>query len=337
MSAFKIRSLVAALGLVLLLPGVSAMAAERTFKLSAGDPIDAPGPQGARKFAELLQARSQDNLKVKVYPSAMLGNDVQMLGALPGGTLDFALVGAPTLVGLVKEFGVLDLPYQFNSAEEVDTMLDGPLGQQLLSRLESKGLVGLGFWEIGFRDVSNSKRPIQRWEDLKGLKIRTVQSPIFRTFFDHLGANAQPMPINEVFSALETRAIDAQENPVSVIAAQRFNEVQPYLSLTEHIYTAYVLLMSKKVWDSLEPAQREQIVAAANEARSYQRQLAREANEQRLADLEASGMKVNRIDAIERQRFVEQAQQVIGRNGETIGAEFLAAWQAELGKQRGAQ
>lgn len=325
---------VLALSLVLLLPGVGAHAQERSFKLSAGDPLDAPGPQGAKLFGEHLKAQSSGALSVKVFPSAMLGNDVQMLGALPGGTVEFALVGAPTLVGLVKEFGVLDLPYQFNSTAEVDAMLDGPMGQQLLARLEEKGLVGLGFWEIGFRDLTNSKRPIEKWEDLKGLKIRTVQSPVFRTFFDHLGANAQPMPINEVFSALEMRAIDGQENPISLIATQRYNEVQSYLSLTEHIYTAYVLLMSKKTWDSLDDVQRGQVRKAAEQARTEQRQLARQANQNMLAELKASGMKVNEISDEQRERFVEQAKIVTEQMSGSIGAAFVQDWQAELKRLR---
>lgn len=328
--------ILAALGLALLLPGLAAHADERSFKLSAGDPIDAPGPQGAKLFGEHLKESSGGALNVKVFPSAMLGNDVQMLGALPAGTIEFALVGAPTLVGLVKEFGVLDLPYQFNSTAEVDAMLDGPMGQQLLAKLEAKGLVGLGFWEIGFRNLTNSKRPIEKWEDLKGLKIRTVQSPVFRTFFDHLGANAQPMPINEVFSALEMHAIDGQENPISLIATQRYNEVQKYLTLSEHIYTAYVLLMSKKTWDSLDDAQRAQVRKAAEQARGEQRELARKANSEKLAELKDSGMQVNALSDEQRQRFVDQAKVVTEQVGGSIDAEFVSAWQTELQRLRGA-
>lgn len=333
MSNLFIRG-VAALSLALLLPGGAAQAQERTFKLSAGDPIDAPGPQGAKLFAEHLKTGSDGALNVKVFPSAMIGNDVQMLGALPAGTVEFALVGAPTLVGLVKDFGVLDLPYQFNSTAEVDAMLDGPMGQQLLAKLEEKGLVGLGFWEIGFRNLTNSKRPIEKWEDLKGLKIRTVQSPIFRTFFDHLGANAQPMPINEVFGALEMHAIDGQENPVSLIATQRYNEVQDYLTVSEHIYTAYVLLMSKKTWDSLDDTQRAQVRKAAEQARAEQRQLARQANSEKLAELKASGMQVNTLTDEQRQRFVDQAKVVTEQVRGSFDADFLKAWQAELQRVR---
>lgn len=333
MSTLFIRG-VAALSLALLLPGVAAQAQERTFKLSAGDPIDAPGPQGAKLFAEHLKAGSDGALNVKVFPSAMIGNDVQMLGALPAGTVEFALVGAPTLVGLVKDFGVLDLPYQFNSTAEVDAMLDGPMGQQLLAKLEEKGLVGLGFWEIGFRNLTNSKRPIEKWEDLKGLKIRTVQSPIFRTFFDHLGANAQPMPVNEVFGALEMHAIDGQENPISLIATQRYNEVQDYLTVSEHIYTAYVLLMSKKTWDSLDDTQRAQVRKAAEQARSEQRQLARQANSEKLAELKASGMQVNTLTDEQRQRFVDQAKVVTEQVRGSFDGDFVNAWQAELQRLR---
>lgn len=336
MTAFFSRALAAGLAIILLSLGGSALAAERVLKLSAGDPADAPGPQGARKLAELLAA-GDSGLTLKVFPSAVLGNDVQMLGALPGGTVEMALVGAPTLVGLVKEFGVLDLPYQFQSEAEVDALLDGPLGEQLLARLADKGLVGLGFWEIGFRNVTNSKRPIQRWEDLGGLKVRTVQSPIFRAFFAQLGANAQPMPINEVFSALETRAIDAQENPLSIIASQRFNEVQPYLSLTEHIYTAYVLLIGQNTWSALDETQRAALKQAAGEAREFQRQLARQANQEQLAALQAAGMRVNRLSAAERQRFVEQAARLAASQREAIGAAFVDAWQAELLRVRGGQ
>lgn len=333
MSSAFVRG-VAALGLALLLPVVGVHAQERVFKLSAGDPIDAPGPAGAKLFSEHLKSASGGALNVKVFPSAMLGNDVQMLGSLPAGTIEFALVGAPTLVGLVKEFGVLDLPYQFGSTDEVDAMLDGPMGQQLLARLEEKGLVGLGFWEIGFRNLTNSRHPIEKWEDLKGLKIRTVQSPIFRTFFDHLGANAQPMPINEVFSALEMRAIDGQENPISLIATQRYNEVQKYLTLSEHIYTAYVLLMSKKTWDSLSDEQRVQVRQAAEQARSEQRKLARQANQEKLGELKDSGMQVNALSDEQRQRFVEQAKIVTEQVRGSIDADFVQAWQAELQRVR---
>jgi len=303
---------------------------EHSFRLSAGDPEDAPGPTATRRFAELVALRSGGKIEIKTFHSAILGSDVQMHGALAGGTMDFALVGAPTLVGLVKEFGVLDFPFLYRDAPQVHAMLDGPLGRKLLDRLGDKGLVGLGFWEIGFRNITNSRGPITRWEDLQGLKIRTVQSPVFRAFFNALGANAVPMPINEVFSALETRAIDAQENPVSIVASQKFDEVQRYLSLTGHIYTAYVLLASKQTWDGLNDEERSLIAQAAAEARDFQRALAREQNAALLVELEQRGMEINEISAEERARFVDQAKPVIIKLTSDIGEAFVGEWMAEL-------
>jgi tripartite ATP-independent transporter DctP family solute receptor len=324
-----------ALAAALLAPAAAhAQIGTHSFKLSAGDPEDAPGPVATRRFAELVAQKSGDRIRIRTFHSAVLGGDVQMHGALQGGTVDFALVGAPTLVGMVKEFGVLDFPFTYRDARELDALLDGPMGHKLLERLQDRDLVGLGFWEIGFRNVTNSKRPITRWEDLSGLKIRTVQSPVFREFFSALGANAVPMPINEVFSALETRAIDAQENPVSIVASQRFDEVQRYLSLTGHIYTAYVLLASGKTWERLSDEERRLIVEAADEARGFQRTLARQQNEALLEQLGQRGMQINTPSEGELARFADKAAAVRSRFAADIGQPFVTEWLAELDRIR---
>ena len=319
---------------VLLAGANQATAGSHSFKLSAGDPKTAPGPVATRRFAELVDQKSGGKIKIKTYDSAVLGSDVQMQGALRGGIVDFALVGAPTLVGIVKEFGVLDFPFQYRESREVDAMLDGAMGRKLLDKLSDKELVGLAFWEIGFRQVTNSKRPIARWEDMSGLKIRTVQSPVFREFFNSLGANAVPMPISEVFSALETKAIDAQENPVSIIAAQRFDEVQKYLSLTGHIYTAYVLIASQKSWNQLDAADQRLIRDAAAEATAFQRKLAREENAASVEQLKKRGMQVNPLTPEERARFAEKATPVVTKFTGEIGEAFVGEWMTELGKVR---
>jgi len=314
--------------------GLAHAAGTHNFKLSAGDPKSAPGPVATRRFAELVEQKSGGRIKIKTYDSAVLGSDVQMQAALRGGIVDFALVGAPTLVGVVKEFGVLDFPFQYRDAQEVDAMLDGPMGRKLLDKLSDKELVGLAFWEIGFRQVTNSKRPITRWEDMGGLKIRTVQSPVFREFFNSLGANAVPMPISEVYSALETKAIDAQENPVSIVLAQRFDEVQKYLSLTGHIYTAYALLVGQKSWKQLDAADQNLIREAAIEATAFQRKLAREENVAALEQLKKRGMQVNPLMPEERARFAEKAKPIVTQFTGEIGAAFVAEWMTELGKVR---
>jgi len=322
------------LGLMAAAPAMMALPAaaevgKHTFRISTGDPSSAPGPTGNRKFAELLAKASNGKMTIKTYDSAVLGNDVQMQGMLRGGTMDFALVGASTLGGLVKEFGVIDLPYSFRSAREADAVLDGPMGVKLLDKLQAHGLVGLGFWEIGFRQVTNSKHPVTRLEDFDGLKIRTVQSPVFLEYFNSLGANATPMPINEVYTALETRAIDAQENPPSIISSQKFFEVQKYLSLTGHIYTPYVLLASQKTWSRLNDEERRLIVEAAAQARGFQRTLAREQNVKLLAELRTE-MTVNELGPEELARLAEKAKPLREKLASAYGEAFMRDWVAAL-------
>jgi tripartite ATP-independent transporter DctP family solute receptor len=326
-------AILAALATALAAPLATAQVREHSLRLSTGDPEASPGPTANKRFAELVDKASGGKIKIKTYHSAMLGNDVQMQGMLQGGTVDFALVGAPTLVGLVKEFGVLDFPYSFRTAQEADALLDGPMGQALLKKLEPKGLVGLGFWEIGFRQVTNSRRPITRWEDMAGLKIRTVQSPVFLDFFNGLGANATPMAINEVYTALETRAIDAQENPPSIVSTQKFFEVQKYLSLTSHIYTSYVLMASKKSWDKLNDEERRIITAAAAQAGGFERQLARTQNAALLEELRKQ-MTVNEPSPAELARFAEKARPVRAKFSAAIGEDFVHDWFAALDKVR---
>lgn len=329
-------SMIAAAPAMLALPAMAEVG-EHTFRISTGDTSSAPGPTGNRKFAELVAKASNGKMTVKTYDSAVLGNDVQMHGMLQGGTMDFALVGASTLSGMVKEFGVIDLPYSFHSAREADVVLDGPMGTKLLDKLQEHGLVGLGFWEIGFRQVTNSKHPITRLEDFHGLKIRTVQSPVFLDYFNGLGANATPMPINEVYTALETRAIDAQENPASIIASQKFYEVQKYLSLTSHIYTPYALLASQKTWNRLNDAERSLIAEAAVQARSFQRTLAREQNAKLLTELRAE-MEVNELSPDELKRLADKAKPVREKLSASFGESFMHDWMAALeAAQAGAQ
>ncbi len=316
--------------------GAFAQIREHTLRLGVTDPKAAPGPAATRHMADLVKKASGGKIKIRVYDSAVLGNEVQMQGALQGGVLDLALMGAPTLSGLVKEFGVLDLPYSFRSPQQADAVLDGPAGRQLLAKLRDKNIVGLDFWEIGFRQITNSRRPITRWEDVGGLKIRTVQSAVFREFFNSLGANAVPMAINEVYTALETGAIDAQENPPTLIAAQKFDEVQKHLSLTNHIYTAYALVASPKTWDALNEDERKLITEAAHQARAFQRDLVRKQNAALLVELRKK-MSVNELAPAELARFADKAQPLRAKFAPVIGEEFMQQWQAALDAARGAE
>jgi tripartite ATP-independent transporter DctP family solute receptor len=316
--------------LALALAAAGPLAAQE-IKARLGTSLPEAHPQtlGARKFAELAEKKSQGRIRITVYAAGGLGSDQQMQSALRGGTQEFTVPSTATLAGIVKEFGVLGLPFTFSSEAQADAVLDGPFGKSLLAKLPDKGLVGLAFWENGFRNLTNSKRPVAKVEDLAGLKVRTMQNPVYIDLFNGLGANAVPMAVTELFPALESKAVDAQENPFTVIHAQKFYDVQKYLSTTGHAYDALVLIASKKFWDRLTPADQQVLESAAAEATAYERQTSRELNGKLRAELVKLGMQVNDVPEAERQRMREKLQPVIAKHsaavGEEVTREFLAA------------
>lgn len=309
----------------------SALAGAQEIKARFGTSLPDSHPQtlGARKFAELVAAKTAGRIKVAVYSAGQLGSDLQMQAALQGGTQEFTAPSTATLAGLVKDFGVLGLPFSFANEKEADAVLDGPFGKKLLAKLPERGLVGLAFWENGFRNVTNSKRPIVHAEDIAGLKIRTMQNNLYIDMFGGLGANAVPMSVTELFTALESRAVDAQENPYTVVHAQKFYDVQKYLSTTGHAYDALTLIVSKKFWDKLSSADQKAIQDAAAEATAYERKTSRELNTQLRAELARLGMQINEVSPQERARMREKLQPVIAKYtagaGEETAREFFAA------------
>ncbi|MDX3986199.1 MAG: TRAP transporter substrate-binding protein [Achromobacter sp.] len=245
----------------------------RTLKFAFSLAADHPLGQGAQKFADLVAEKSGGKMKVSIYANAVLGGDPQNLSAVRGGTLDFTSMATGLLAGIDKRFMVFDLPFLFNDAREAYAVSDGPVGKRLLDGLAAHGLVGLGIWDLGFRNMTNSRRPITGVQDFQGLKIRVIAAPVYIEMFKTLGANPVPMTFGEVYGALESKAIDGQDNPVGVIQSAKFAEVQKYLSLTRHIYTGMPFLMSKKTWDGMSPAERQIILDAANEAKQQERKI----------------------------------------------------------------
>ncbi|PPA75388.1 ABC transporter substrate-binding protein [Achromobacter spanius] len=245
----------------------------RTLKFAFSLAADHPLGQGAQKFADLVAEKSGGKMRVSIYANAVLGGDPQNLSAVRGGTLDFTSMATGLLAGIDKRFMVFDLPFLFNDAREAYAVSDGPVGKRLLDGLADHGLVGLGIWDLGFRNMTNSRRPITGVQDFQGLKIRVIAAPVYIEMFKTLGANPVPMTFGEVYGALESKAIDGQDNPVGVIQSAKFAEVQKYLSLTRHIYTGMPFLMSKKTWDGMSPAERQIILDAANEAKQQERKI----------------------------------------------------------------
>ena len=239
------------------------------------------------------------------------------------------------LVGIIKELGVFDLPFLFANEKEADAVLDGPAGQYFNKRLEAVGLVNLAYWENGFRNLTNSKRAVAKVEDFDGVKVRVMQNNIFLDTFKTLGTNAVPMAFGEVFTALETKTIDGQENPFVTIDTSKFYEVQKYLSVTRHAYTPFLVLYSKKLWDQLNPQEQAVLREAAIEGQKVQRATIRAQSDTALAGLKAKGMQVNEITAAEQRRMFEKVKPVYEKHTASIGAEAIDVVFSELKKVRG--
>lgn len=314
----------------------SALAGAQEIRARFGTSLPDSHPQtlGARKFAELVEAKTAGRIKVSVYSAGQLGSDVQMQAALQGGTQEFTAPSTATLAGLVKDFGVLGLPFSFASEKEADTVLDGAFGKKLLAKLPEKGLVGLAFWENGFRNVTNSKRPVTRAEDIAGLKIRTMQNSLYIDMFGGLGANPVPMAVTELFTALESKAVDAQENPYTVVHAQKFYDVQKYLSTTGHAYDALVLTASRKFWERLSQADQKALQEAAAEATAFERKTSRELNARLREELTKLGMQINEVSPQERARMRDKLQPVIAKHRAGAGEDVAREFFAEIDKAR---
>ena len=323
------RTVLATLVAALCLTATAAVGQEIKARFGTSLPDSHPQTLGARKFAELVDQKSNGRIKITVYSAAQLGSDQQMQAALRGGTQEFTAPSTATLANLIKEFGVFGLPFSFASEKQADAVFDGPFGQSILAKLPERDLIGLAYWENGFRNFTNSRRAIVKADDLAGLKVRTMQNNLYIDLFNGLGANAVPMPVNELYGALEAKAVDAQENPFTVVQTQKFYEVQKYLSTTGHAYDAQVLIASKKFWDKLSAADKTLMQEAAKEATQYQRQTSRELNAKARAELVKAGMQVNDISDVERQRMREKLQAVIIKHqaavGEETAKEFFAA------------
>ena len=319
---------------VLALTGSLVQAQDKTFKLALQNPKGHPLVTGAEKFAELVAAKSGGKIKVSVFPGGTLGGDAQTVSASQGGTIEFVLLNSGILASQVKDFEVYDFPFMFANAKEADTVVDGPFGQKLHGKLADKGLVGLAYFELGFRNMTNSKRPITTVDDIAGLKLRVIPNAINVDWVKALGANPTPLAFPELYAALEQKAVDGQENPLSVILANKFFEVQKHLALTNHQYNPQSLIFSKKVWDTLSPGDRKILQDAAAEASKFQRQVNRDKAAGDLDQLKKNGMQVTELSAAELAKFRDKMKPVIAKHSEVVGADTVKALEAELSKLR---
>lgn len=310
-----------------------AQAQERTFKFALQNPKGHPLEMGATKFADLVAAKSGGKMKVNVFPGGTLGGDAANVSALQGGTIDVVQLNSGILASQVKDFAVYDFPFMFASAKEADAIVDGPFGQKLHAKLADKGIVGLAYVELGFRNITNSRRPINTVEDIAGLKLRVIPNAINVDWVKALGANPTPMAFPELYAAMEQKAVDGQENPLSVILANKFYEVQKYLAITNHQYNPQSIIFSKKVWDTLGEADRKILRDAAAEAAAYQRQVNRSKSADDLDELKKAGMQVTEFSPAEQAKLRAKLAPVIEKHGAEISV-TVAELQAELAKLR---
>ena len=333
MKRMMIKTMVAVAALMAF--GVAqAQITERTIKFATQNPKGHPLVMGMEKFAEIVKTKTDGKIKVNLFPGGVLGGDAPNVSALQGGTLEMVTMNSGILASQVKEFAIYDFPFLFGNGKEADAIVDGPFGQKMHARLTDKGIIGLTYWELGFRNMTNSKRPINKVEDLAGLKIRVIPNPINLDCVRALDANPTPMAFPEVYAGLESKALDGQENPLSVIAANKFFEVQKHLTLTNHVYNPQSVIISKKFWDGLSAQEKKIIADAAVEAGRYQRQIAHEAAGTALDGLKKAGMQVTELPAAEMDKLRDKMRPVIAKYAVVVGQEIVQDMQSELAKAR---
>jgi tripartite ATP-independent transporter DctP family solute receptor len=334
MKRLMIKTLVAAAALATFGLATAQDIKEHTIKFAHQNPKGHPIVMGMEKFAEIVAAKSGGKIKVNLFPGGVLGGDAPNVSSLQGGTIEMVVLNSGIMASQVKEFAIYDFPFLFANAKEADAVVDGPFGKKLHDKLQEKGIVGLAYWELGFRNMTNSKRAINKVEDLAGLKIRVIPNPINLDWVKALDANPTPMAFPEVYAALESKALDGQENPLSTILANKFPEVQKHLTLTNHVYNPQSVIVSKKFWDTLTNDEKKLLGDAAIEAGKYQRQTSRDAAGATLEALKKAGMQVTELPPAETAKLREKMKPVIAKYSAGVGESTVNELMAELAKAR---
>jgi TRAP-type transport system periplasmic protein len=292
----------------------------QVLKISNGINEQHPTYLATKKFGEIISQKIKGKYDVQVYANAQLGDDVRATEAVRMGTLEMVATSASPLTGLVPEFSVFDLPFIITSEKGADAVYDGPVGAKLAKALEPKGIVLLAYYENGFRQLTNSVHEVKSPADMKGLKIRTMQNPIHLDAFKALGANPTPMPFSEVFTAMQQKTIDGQENPIPTIYLSKFYEVQKFVTLSGHVYGPHILLINKKLFDSFPAADQKIIRDAAKESAKFQRATNRKMNADQVAELKKAGMVVTVLTPQQKKAFQDAC------------ASVYTTWEPKIGK-----
>ena len=258
-----------------------------------------PNAMTAREFKKAVEAASNGRIEVQLFPNRQLGDEKPMLEGMRLGTVDSATITTSSLAQIEPAFQVADLPFLFRDEAQAHAVLDGPVGQKLAAKLEAKGIKMLSFMELGFRHMVNNVRPVSKPQDVRGVKYRVMQNPMYISMFSSLGGNAVPMAWGEMFPALQQGAIDGLEAPLSIIEGNKLFEMTKFLSLTNHTYSGGGILMSKRTYDRLPPDLRKAVSEAGVIAGREQRKANAAATAKLVATLEGKGMVINRVTDVE--------------------------------------
>lgn len=293
---------------------------------------DHPYQDAFLKMKEIVEEKTNGQVVIEIYPNAMLGEETETVEALQKGVVDLATMSTSALTTFIKEYMACDLPFTFQTPEEAHAFYDGEIGDILFEKTEPIGLIGLAWWEYGFRNVCNGKVPVKSPADMKGLKIRVQNSPVHIAAMKALGANPVPLGFSEVYTALQQGVIDGWETPPIAIILGRYYEVQKYYSTTGHFYDASPIYISKKTMDKLTPEQQQIIKDAAIVARDYMRSLIAEQTDKAISDIEKNGMEVTRITPEQFTVFQEATKDVYKQFEDEIGKEFLEKFYKAAGR-----
>jgi tripartite ATP-independent transporter DctP family solute receptor len=292
---------------------------------------DHPVGQASRHFAKLVEEKTGGRIKIETFGSGVLGSEPEMQASVQAGFIDIMVGPTPNLVGVVPQFMIFDLPFFYKDFAAVDAVMDGPVGEKLFTQLREKtGIVGLAWWDNGFRHMTNAKRPVNNVQDMAGLNIRVIPNPLFIATWTALGTNPTPLPWPELYSALENRAVDAQETPYALIYTARFYEVQSHLAKTGHVYTPFVLLASRKWFGSLSEKDKALVMEAAKESATFQRNVSRKASEELESQLVAKGFKITQPSPEAMAAMRERVAPVVVEYSKKIGTDLVEEARAAM-------
>lgn len=277
----------------------------------------------AEKFAELVKAKTNSMITVEIFPNSQLGSSRDLIEGLQMGTVDATLTTAAVLANFIPTSQVIELPFMFRDRQHVYDVVDGPLATEIFKGDTDKKLKVINTWENGFRQITNNVREIKTPEDMSGIKIRVMENQMYIDMFNALGANPTPMARSELFTALQQKTVDAQENPMGQIYSSRFYEVQKYLTLTGHTYSPEVLVFSLKTWDKMPAKYQALVTEAANEARDYCRELKEAKDKEYIEAVKKEGMVVTTVAPAAVAAFQEKMKPVWAKYYDVIGKDLI--------------